>query len=180
MNAEYERIVEFHGHSCPGVTMGYRMAKAAMKYLAESSAKDEELVAIVENDACGVDAVQCLTGCTFGKGNFIFKDYGKQAYTFYSRNTGKGVRVVLNEGNIPESVRKSKQEFIDWLLSADEQDVVILKEVVMKEPEPARIYRPIKCDFCGERAMETRIKQVNGKNACIPCAAQLEAGDHKE
>ena len=169
MNAEFEQIISFHGHSCPGITIGYRMAKAAMNFLSDSRAKDEEVVAIVENDACGVDAVQCLTGCTFGKGNFIFKDYGKQVYTFYSRNTGKGVRVVYKGGNVPESVRKDRHELIHWLLSVDEKDIIDLKGVVIKESEPARMHRSVRCEFCGELVMETRTKQIDGKNACIPC-----------
>jgi len=72
MNAEFEQIINFHGHIYPGIAIGYRMTKAAMSFLSGSKAKDEEIVAIVENDACGVYAVQCLAGCTFGKGNFIF------------------------------------------------------------------------------------------------------------
>ncbi len=32
-----------------------------------------------------------ITGCTFGKGNFIYRDYGKTAFTFFNRDTGKGV-----------------------------------------------------------------------------------------
>jgi formylmethanofuran dehydrogenase subunit E len=91
----YEEILKFHGHECPGIAIGYRMAEAAMEELALLRAADEELVAIVENDACGVDAVQCLTGCTFGKGNLIFRDYGKHVYTLYSRKSHVGVRVCL-------------------------------------------------------------------------------------
>ena len=49
---------------------------ASMNELDSIHAADEEIVAIVENDACGVDALQCVTGCTFGKGNLIFRDYG--------------------------------------------------------------------------------------------------------
>ena len=60
---DYAQIVEFHGHSCPGLAMGYRMACAALAELKSMRAEDEELVAIVENDACGVDALQCVTGC---------------------------------------------------------------------------------------------------------------------
>ena len=45
------------------------MATAAMNELDSIRAEDEEIVAIVENDACGVDALQCVSGCTFGKGN---------------------------------------------------------------------------------------------------------------
>ena len=42
----------------------------------------EELVAVVETEKCGVDAIRFLTGCTFGKGNLIHKDYGKNAFTY--------------------------------------------------------------------------------------------------
>ncbi len=37
----------------------------------EKRAVDEEIVAVVETDACFSDAVQVMTGCTFGKGDFI-------------------------------------------------------------------------------------------------------------
>ena len=169
VNTEFEEVVRFHGHSCPGVAMGYRMAKAAMERLSEARAEDEEIVAIVENNACGVDAVQFLTGCTFGKGNFIFKDYGKQVYTFYSRNTGKGYRVVFHGSNIPESARGSREEMLKWLLVADEKDIISVNEVNIDEPEPARMVPSVKCEFCGEMVMETRTKKLDGKYACIPC-----------
>ena len=56
----YEEIIQFHGHECPGLAIGYRMAIAAMENLESFRAEDEELVAIVENDACGVDAFSVL------------------------------------------------------------------------------------------------------------------------
>jgi formylmethanofuran dehydrogenase subunit E len=52
------------------------MATAAMELLESFRAEDEELVAIAKNDACSVDALQCVTGRTFGKGNLLFRDYG--------------------------------------------------------------------------------------------------------
>ena len=69
------------------------MAKAALRELKADRPRDEELVAIVENDSCAVDAIQFITGCTFGKGNLIFRDYGKHVYTFFNRRTGQGVRI---------------------------------------------------------------------------------------
>ena len=65
----YEEIIQFHGHECPGLAMGYRMVTAAMNELDSIRAVDEEIVAIVENDACGVDALQCVTGCTYPSRN---------------------------------------------------------------------------------------------------------------
>ena len=44
---------------------------------------------------CGVDAIQFLTGCTFGKGNLIHKDYGKMVFSFYDRWKGTGFRMLL-------------------------------------------------------------------------------------
>jgi len=172
MAPTYEELIAFHGHSCPGLAMGFRMSQAALAFLSGSRAKDEELVAIVENDACGVDALQCLTGCTFGKGNLVFRDYGKHVYTLYNRKSGRGVRVAFNFRNIPENVLADREQLINWLLTLPEQDIVKLNEVEIDEPEPARIMNSVECEFCGEKVMETRTRKVQGKRACIPCAEQ--------
>src|ERR1700687_5756679 len=90
---ELREVIQFHGHLCSGLALGYRVAKAALRELGGDRPRDEELVAVVENDSCAVDAVQFITGCTFGKGNLIFRDYGKHVYTFFNRRTGQGVRI---------------------------------------------------------------------------------------
>lgn len=169
----YDQIVSFHGHNCPGLAIGYRMSQAALNFLSQARAEDEELVAIVENDACGIDAVQCLTGCTFGKGNLIFRDYGKQVYTVFSRGEGIGVRVVFDNGKVPTGVGDDRQALIDWLLSAAEEDIVSLKEVRIHEPERAQIRTSVRCAICGEGVMETRASEIEGKLVCIPCSDQV-------
>ena len=68
---DFKKCVEFHGHTCPGLAIGFRAARTLMERLGARKAPDEELVAIVETDACGADAIQVMTGCTFGKGNFF-------------------------------------------------------------------------------------------------------------
>ena len=68
--AEFKRCEEFHGHVCPGLSIGFRAAQAAIQKLRENRTQDEAVVTVVENDACYADAVQVLTGCTFCKGNF--------------------------------------------------------------------------------------------------------------
>jgi len=170
MESIYEELIAFHGHSCPGLAIGYRMSNAALNFLSDSRAEDEEIVAIVENKACGVDALQYLTGCTFGKGNLLFKDYGKHVFTLFNRKTGKGVRVVYNYQNVPENIRGDRDKYIDWLLTAPEEEVVSLKEVQIDEPETAKIIKTVQCEFCGEGVMETRTREIGGKRVCIPCA----------
>jgi formylmethanofuran dehydrogenase subunit E len=112
MNRElWEKSVGFHGHECPGLAIGVRACEAAAERLGVSYSKDEEVVCITENNACGVDAVQFITGCTFGKGNLIFKDKGKQAFTFFRRDIGQGIRVVFKGVN-KLGDRKKWQEYI--------------------------------------------------------------------
>jgi formylmethanofuran dehydrogenase subunit E len=174
MDVTYKDIIAFHGHSCPGLAIGYRMTKAGLAFLAGSRSADEELVAIVENNACGVDALQMLSGCTFGKGNLIFKDYGKHVYTLYDRKTKRGARVAFNDRSVPEGLRQDREKFIRWLLTAPEEVIVSLKEVQIDEPESARIRKSVTCALCGESVMETRTREIRGKTACIPCAGKVE------
>lgn len=165
----YEEIIQFHGHECPGLAMGYKMATAAMESLESMRDKDEELVAIVENDACGVDALQCVTGCTFGKGNLIFHDYGKQVYTVFSRTSRSGVRVHFHGKGISREAYKDRNGLIQSILSADNDSVVSVTPVSIPEPEPARIHKSMPCALCGENVMETRIRLLDEKSVCIPC-----------
>jgi len=168
----FSEIIRFHGHECPGLAIGYRMACAAMEELGLTRAEDEEIVAIVENNACGVDALQCISGCTFGKGNLIFRDYGKQAYTLYSRSKRKGVRVVFHGQGIPEQVQGDRASRAKWILEAPKDTLLSIAPVSVEEPELAKIHKSAVCAYCGERVMESRLRQVDGKPACIPCSEQ--------
>jgi formylmethanofuran dehydrogenase subunit E len=172
----YEDAVRFHGHSCPGLAIGYRMTVAALAALAAARASDEELVAIVENDACGVDAVQVVAGCSFGKGNLVFHDYGKQVYTFFSRATGRGVRVLGHRRGMPKGLEDDREGRIRWILTAPEADVASCCDVTVDEPARARLHPSTPCAECGEAVMETRLRQVGGRLLCIPCAAARRRG----
>ena len=76
----HARSVEFHGHSCPGLIIGIKAAMYVMELFHEAFSEDEELVCVAENDACGVDAIQSILGCSVGKGNLLFRMRGKHAY----------------------------------------------------------------------------------------------------
>ena len=90
---DFAEVIRFHGHVCPGLAIGYRAALAARTYLGAERSQDEELVAIVETDACSVDAIQVELGCTLGKGNLIYRDLGKHVFTVVSWEKGKAVRI---------------------------------------------------------------------------------------
>lgn len=191
---DFQKCVDFHGHACPGLAMGYVAAKAAMAWLGENRAEDEEIVAIVETDACGADAVQVITGCTFGKGNFFFKDFGKNAFSFLSRATGKGIRLYAKPEAFPrtpeyralsEKVSKASAGEEDLKQFAElhrERTLAILamaadnlyefKEVTAPLPPRARILDSRPCSRCGEWTMESRLTQSREGLLCGACLAE--------
>ena len=183
-------LIAFHGHLCPGLAIGYRAALAGLDRLG-ARAEDEELIAIVENDSCSVDAVQFLAGTTFGKGNLFFRDLGKQVFTFARRGEAAGVRVSLRAGAMSRPREQSeiadriaageaseedheqaaawRQEKIDYLLTAPEDELFETREVEVEIPPPARIFRSVICDRCGEPVMETRTVWQGDEIICLEC-----------
>jgi formylmethanofuran dehydrogenase subunit E len=169
--------VLFHGHLCPGLILGYRAVRAAFRHGGVSRAVDEEVVAQVENDSCSADAVQALAGCTFGKGNLVFRDHGKQAFTFWNRTRNEGIRIGLraplaeleseeDRGLDPEQAR---QRMCRRLLEVEEQELFRIEAVDVPPPEPARIFSSVTCEACREPVMETRVRLFQGRFLCIPC-----------
>lgn len=88
----WQRCLNSHGHSCPGLVTGFQASRLVQDIFDIKFSRDEELVCVSENDACGVDAIQFLVGCTFGKGNKIYRPTGKQAYSFFARDSDRKIR----------------------------------------------------------------------------------------
>jgi formylmethanofuran dehydrogenase subunit E len=174
-DADLAEVARFHGHLCPGLAIGYRAAKIALEALAAERAEDEELVAIVENDSCSADAVQWITGCTFGKGNFIFRDYGKQVFTLALRPSGRAVRVALKARPQAEPESQDRETRTNWLLHAPAEDLFDVRTTTIRLPEPAQIRESLVCDTCGEAVMPTRAVERDGRTLCIPCSREQEA-----
>ena len=181
--------IQFHGHLCPGLALGYRVAKAALRELDAGRPDDEELAAVVENDSCAADAVQFITGATFGKGNLIFRDYGKHVYTFYNRRTRKGVRISEDYRGFDDdprfpALRKREEAGEDIsqersvymmekaaaILNAAEGELMTITPVTGPPPGEAKIRKSVRCAVCGEKFMESRGRMKNGKTICIPCS----------
>lgn len=185
-----DRVVEFHGHMCPGLAMGIQASQLALREIG-AHARDEEVVAVVETDMCGVDAVQFLTGCTFGKGNLIHRDWGKNAFSFFRRSDGRAVRISgrpnawqrdpehqalfakVRAGQATDAERSRFQELhatqSRQVLSLDPDHLYQVEEIHATPPQRARIHASVACAECGEAAMETRVRRLDGRDLCQPC-----------
>ena len=190
-----DRTIAFHGHSCPGLVIGIRAAELALEKLGHPEEKD--LVAVVETDMCGVDAIQFLMGCTFGKGNLIHKDFGKMAFSFYDRTANMGFRALLRpdiSGDLGSELRSLMKKVEDGTINEEErarlndlrgeleerymnaglEEMFIITEPFFPVPKPARILQSLRCESCGEMAMESRTRRFGGKILCLPCFEKAE------
>lgn len=188
------KVAAFHGHTCPGLAMGIRAAEVALERIGPHSA-DEEVIAVVETDMCGVDAIQYLTGCTFGKGNLVYRDHGKVVFTFLRRSDRRAVRISMRQGAFgpdddererlrsrirsPEATSQDRRRF--WRLQRERAELVMaaplgqlyqVREVVVDPPVLARIHSTVECASCAEPTMETRIRLLHGRTLCPPCFDQ--------
>jgi formylmethanofuran dehydrogenase subunit E len=134
-----------------------------------------------------------MTGATFGKGNFIFRDYGKQVFTFIRRSDGKALRVSLRadgrelDDMTPEE-KKALEEYraagepseelqqaarrlsARAMLENSDEKLFDIEWVDIPMPERAQIHKSVKCESCGEMTMETRAVECEGREFCIPCS----------
>ena len=194
----FSEVTKFHGHVCPGSAIGYKAVEAGLNELKSEMSQDEEIIAVVENDSCAVDAVQVLTGCTFGKGNLIFKDHGKQVYTFINRKTNDAVRVSLNDSfsvdtlapqlgklralvNSGVATELEKDDLKQMVVEVSEEILEIpnnkmfhVEHVEVELPEKAKICKSVKCSKCGEMVSEHRSRVRNGEIICIPCFEDID------
>lgn len=190
-----DECIKFHGHLCPGLVIGYKAARATLDALRVERAEDEELFAIVETDACGADAVQVLTGCTFGKGNFFFHDLGKHAFTVGSRKSGRAFRACLKADAWSPSEERQKlfQKIQDGQAGEEEQkafregharssrtmmampaeELLDIREVSGDLPARARMVKSQACAACGEPVREDYLRDEGGRKVCPACRKKV-------
>lgn len=170
---DFEKCAAFHGHVCGGLTIGYKAAQYAIRLLNLTFSDDEEVVCIAENDACGVDAIQVMLGCSIGKGNLLFHMRGKQAFSVYNRKTGKAVRLVLKPK--PEGLRK--EDSLQYYQSREPEELFDVKPVALALPEKARLFDSYHCDCCGEVTGANWIRLAGEKKLCLDCYESYDRFD---
>jgi formylmethanofuran dehydrogenase subunit E len=174
MNKElWQKAVAFHGHECPGLAIGFKACEVAVKKLGVGRAEDEEIVCVTENDACGVDAVQAILGCSIGKGNLIYRGTGKQAFSFFNRRTGEKIRVYLKA---QRDAGMGREEWKKKLLESDVEDLFSFSIPQFALPEKARLFKSLTCEICNEGAPEHKMRLQDGKTVCLDCFKPYDRG----
>ncbi|MGB9786953.1 MAG: FmdE family protein [Infirmifilum uzonense] len=195
-----QKAKAFHGHVCPFLVLGLRateigFSKLGLRRPGEAETIREDVIAIVEANNCFADGVQVASGCTLGNNSLIYLDTGKNAVTFYRRDTGKGVRIYVHSDKVRELFpsrgselwrkvvveRKGSKEEAEELAKIWEEigykmadlseEFFKIEEVSLKQViERAPIFESVRCVSCGELVRADRVFYLDGKPYCAKCA----------
>jgi formylmethanofuran dehydrogenase subunit E len=170
---------KFHGHLCAGMMLGTRMAIMGMEAIGINDPKGKDrknLIVYVETDRCATDAILVLTGCQPGKRTMKIMDYGKMAATFLNLKTGKAVRIAAKNTDgdkvFTRDMIEKNPHAVDYAKRPKEELFTLTEVKVDVRPEdmPGPPLRTVPCSICGERVMDMKDVEVDGKYLCRPCA----------
>jgi formylmethanofuran dehydrogenase subunit E len=195
---DYSDVIRFHGHECPGAALGVRIAEIAVARYGRHT-PDNEIVALAETDACGVDAVQVLTGCTYGKRNLRHEDNGKTAFTFWRRGEDTGVRVLARFGTDAyrdettwaladkiadgtatgadrDTFASLQAARIQRILAAPADELLSVETVAVEPPAPKAVAPSEPCEKCGEPTSVEILHNHRGAMLCAGCHLDAHGG----
>ena len=181
LNKCLEMAKEFHGDACGGIQMGTRMAIRGMKEIGILDPHGEDrkdLMVFVEIDRCPTDAIIAVTGCHPGKRTMKIVDHGKMAATFINLKTNRAVRVFSKNrqgGTIKNREMIESEPMKDDFATLSDDELFSVTEVTVNlKPEdmPGRPVRSVPCASCGERVLDNKDVELDGKFYCRPCAGK--------
>jgi len=192
----FQEVVDFHRHLCLDIAMGYRIAQAAMREMANEVSNMKQVVAMVENETCAIDAIQEFTGCTMGKRNLILTGVGKPVYILMNTKTRNAVRIYCHfwetfdpDGSFSkrrrhaasslatkeeaEAFQKELKSKIDEIMTSPEDSLFSTKKITMDPPPKSGKYQAEACQNCGEYTHVGRFQIFEGKKICKDCTDSL-------
>ncbi len=193
-----EWLVEFHGHLCPFLVVGWRMGQEALVRLGEHRERDQGLFLFTElggdtlrAQSCYEDGLQAATGCTVGKGTLRRLNFGKVAAVL-ARPGATALRIALR-GEVCDELAKTgyaterrQGKPASAVSSAAIADAVgrvtrmSAEELFSFEHFAVVHFRPVvadparaRCAICGEYVFEQDAVTTEGHVLCRPCAGHL-------
>ena len=91
----------------------------------------------------------------------ILRPRGKNAFSFFDRDTGRSVRVVLR----PFDRSGERADVIERVLNMPLEDLFDFKEPGFPLPERARMFESRTCEVCGESAREDMMSSRTGRSS---------------
>lgn len=128
----WEQVIDFHGHTCPGIAIGYRVATLAQKELGIRPTSDSELLVKAETRSCALDAFQIINKATIGRRALMIEDSNRHIYWFHFTGTQEILKITLStalleqlaasqtEKHSPREKQNKNLEMIQLILTTPE------------------------------------------------------------
>ncbi|MDR3602228.1 MAG: formylmethanofuran dehydrogenase subunit E family protein [Desulfosporosinus sp.] len=105
----WEQVIDFHGHTCPEISIGYRVAQIATRELGIRPAPSSELVVTAYTHSCALDAFQVLNRATYGRGNLRVEEKQQHVYHFQYTGTSEGLQISIQAELLDHLVKDHDQ-----------------------------------------------------------------------
>ncbi|MEA4902813.1 formylmethanofuran dehydrogenase subunit E family protein [Desulfitobacterium sp.] len=137
----WEQVIDFHGHTCPGIAIGYRVAILAQKEMGIRPTSDSELLVKAETRSCALDAFQIINKATIGRRALIIEDTHQPIYSFHFTGTQEILKITVNSALLeqfkspnpdtlsPREKQNRNLEMIQHILTTAEKDFCTIERV---------------------------------------------------
>ena len=191
VNMDLKKIADFHGHVCPDLVIGAKAVSTALALLTEDELT-QGLSVIAQNRTSALDAIQHLTGCTFGNQRLVVEDFGKHRYMFILNSSNRALEIAMkpihfqyesayfelekkvsrNGGTIQEVSRLQGliNAWVHWLTSMEDRDLFSVTETRREPPSAEACSKYLRCTQCGDLVQASRARTLGTATVCRPCA----------
>jgi formylmethanofuran dehydrogenase subunit E len=114
----WELVIDFHGHTCPGIALGYRVAQLALKEMGMHPNLESQCIVKAYIRTCAVDAFQVLNRATTGRRALFIEDLNKHVYQFHFSGTHEILQLTI----LPEVIEHLSLHKADNLSPREKQN----------------------------------------------------------
>jgi formylmethanofuran dehydrogenase subunit E len=197
-HAAFQRIVDFHGRTCPDLVIGGKLCDYVQKLFSGESEWDGQLSIIAENCTSALDAIQIMLGATIGNQRLRVMDFGKHNYKFSLKTGRNGFRLSLkrqhygdedeyhrleqdilkNKGTLDEMVHFQKllDGRMEQLLGSAPEELFDVEPIEPSQQSAETVDVCLICCRCGEQLLSSRKIDHPEGPFCIPCFQRLNNG----
>jgi formylmethanofuran dehydrogenase subunit E len=136
----WDQVIDFHGHTCPEISLGYRVAQIALREMGIRPTPSSELSIAAYTHSCALDAFQVLNRATYGRGNLVVDEKNQHTYYFQYTGTAEGLEITIRSEILDRLVgvhdyknNREKQnkylEAIQFILGTEEEQFCTIRKV---------------------------------------------------
>ncbi len=191
LNMSLKRIVDFHGHLCPDLVIGAKVAHFARALVADGGDGLELDSVVAENCTSALDAIQILLGTTMGNRRLTVINYGKHNYILVMKGGQPGRRLTLRPPDFGDAesyddlankiasdratlddvvtMQRMLDDRVRWLLARQPEELFAISRVACTRFRTELPTVLAVCARCGQPVL--RHRGVDHQNGiwCLPC-----------